>query len=382
MLDDLYFSNVKGGAAAPKLLNRPNSTTAGGEYMAKLGDYMFSLDTAAFQQLQRDTQYRWSMQKRIGRASAAQFTGLDDDTIELAGVIYPHFRGGIRQLGQMRATAGQGVPLPLVYAFDQIGQYCGQWCIKSIREGRTVFNRDGTPKKIEFSLALAYYGEDDSAGAGAVVSLVSSVAAGFAVATAVPVPALIGAPGTAMVASAVAVQNLPAVMATSPLGQINNAAQAVKDVAKAAGDIARQAQATIKNATQTVASSVIALIPPEARTAASELVKTAETVKSVQREVEATMAVFKDSPADIRRKAKDFDLALQNSLRGAVLNGGTTKAAAIKLAAKPSVAGQSDIDRMTAAASINNITRASDELIFACSEASRQVGTIVGKIDA
>lgn len=382
MLDDLYFSNVRGGAAAPKLLNRPNSTTAGGVYMAKLGDYMFGLDTAAFQQLQRDTQYRWSMQKRIGRAAAAQFTGLDDDTIELSGLIYPHFRGGIRQLGQMRETAGQGKPLPLVYAFDQVGQYCGQWCIKSIREGRTVFNRDGTPKKIEFSLSLAYYGEDASAGAGAVVSLVSSVAAGFAVTTAVPVPALIGAPGAAMVANATALQSLPTVTPSSPISDINKAAQAVKDVAKAAGDIARQAQTTIRNATQTVTAAVIELIPPEARTAASELVKTAETIKSVQREVEATMAVFKDSPTDIRRKAKDYDVALQTALRGAALNGGTTKAAAITLAAKPSVAGQSDIHRMTAAASMSNITRASDELIFACSEASRQVNTIVGTIDA
>lgn len=381
MLDDLYFTNESRGASSPKVLSQPNGTTAGGVYMAKLGDYMFSLDTAAFQQLQRDTAFRWTSQPRIGRRPAMQFTGLEDETIELSGVIYPHFRGGIRQIGQMRAAGATGKAMPLVYAFDQIGQYCGQWCIKSVREGRTEFNRNGTPKKIEFSLSLVYYGEDAGQSANAVVSLVSSVASGFAAATAVPVPALIGQAGNSMLTSATAVQNLASITADSPLADINTVASTVSGLARSAGQIASAARSTISSAVGTVAAGVIQLIPADARTAASELMKTADVILSVQRDVEATIAVVKDSPANVRRTSKDLDAAMKEALRSAVLNGGTTKSAAVRLAAQEHSAEVSDVDRMVAGASMSNITRAADDLIFACSEASRQANIIVDKID-
>lgn len=128
--------------------------------MARLGSFSFELNTAAFQTLQRKVEYRWEMQNRIGRAPAAQFTGRGQDTIELSGTIYPHFRGGIAQVGAMRAAAEEGEALPLVYAFEAVGQYAGLWVIKSISEERTVFWSNGVPRKIEFSLSLTSYGED------------------------------------------------------------------------------------------------------------------------------------------------------------------------------------------------------------------------------
>lgn len=129
-------------------------------YMARLGPFTFSLDTAAFQNLRRSTEYRWQQQNRIGRLPAQQFTGPGADTIKLDGVIYPHFAGGAQQVGMMREMAGLGEPLDLIYAFESIGQFCGLWCIKNIEEGRTVFFDDGSPRRIEFSLELVNYGED------------------------------------------------------------------------------------------------------------------------------------------------------------------------------------------------------------------------------
>lgn len=144
-----FFVGTAGGISSPTILAQARQRTAGGIYMAKLGGFMFSLDTSAFQSLQRQTAYRWQAVKRIGRSSAQQFTGLDDDTIELQGVIFPHFRGGLSQVGLMRAAAGGGQPLPLIYAFESMGQYCGLWCIRSITEGRTEFTREGFPKRID-----------------------------------------------------------------------------------------------------------------------------------------------------------------------------------------------------------------------------------------
>lgn len=129
-------------------------------YMARLGNFEFELDTAAFKTLTRVSTYNWKGQDRIGRKPAQQFTGEGADTIELNGTIYPHFRGGLGQVGDLRAQAGLGVPLPLVYAFETVGQYAGLWCITEIEETRTVFFEDGLPRRIDFRLSLVEYGED------------------------------------------------------------------------------------------------------------------------------------------------------------------------------------------------------------------------------
>lgn len=134
--------------------------------MAKLGDFSFSLDTAAPQDIARQSQHRWQEHQRIGRKPAQQSVGQGADVITLAGVIYPHFRGGIGQVGRMRAMAGQGVPLPLIYAFEAVGQFNGLWCIRTVNEKRTVFFEDGRPRKIEFDLELVEYGADAAATPG------------------------------------------------------------------------------------------------------------------------------------------------------------------------------------------------------------------------
>lgn len=134
--------------------------------MAKLGEFSFSLDTAAPQDIARQSQHRWQEHQRIGRKPAQQSVGQGADVITLAGVIYPHFRGGIGQVGRMRAMAGQGVPLPLIYAFEAVGQFNGLWCIRTVNEKRTVFFADGRPRKIEFDLELVEYGADAAAAPG------------------------------------------------------------------------------------------------------------------------------------------------------------------------------------------------------------------------
>jgi len=130
-------------------------------YMARLGDFTFSIDTAAFQELQRRSSYRWQKKDRIGRKPAQQFVGEDADAITLSGTIYPHYRGGLGQMAQMRAQAAAGEALPLVYADEHAGQYHGRWCITSIEETRRVFFDNGTPRRIDFSITIEEYGEDE-----------------------------------------------------------------------------------------------------------------------------------------------------------------------------------------------------------------------------
>jgi len=123
-----------------------------------LGPFMFTADTAAPQQLSRKDSYQWASVPRVGREPGQQFTGQGDTTININGVIYPYHKGGLGQMEYFRSLAGFGVPYTLV---DGRGVYYGTWCITGVDEKNTVFEQNGTPRKIEFAVSLKWYGEYD-----------------------------------------------------------------------------------------------------------------------------------------------------------------------------------------------------------------------------
>ena len=120
-----------------------------------LGNYRFSINTAAYQTLARTSEYRWATQERLTQRPAKQFIGLGNETIELDGVIFPHYKGGLDQLEKMRAEAKKGKPLTLV---DGLGNVWGLWVIESIEETQTELLNNGQPRKIEFRLSISHYG--------------------------------------------------------------------------------------------------------------------------------------------------------------------------------------------------------------------------------
>lgn len=126
-------------------------------YLMKLGDYQFSIDSAAYQRLSRRSEYRWAAQSRIGRPPAQQFMGPGTDTLTLDGTIYPYFKGGLTQINAMREEAGKGTPLMLV---DGRGYVWRHWVINQVEETQQLFFEDGTPQRIEFRMQLSRYGED------------------------------------------------------------------------------------------------------------------------------------------------------------------------------------------------------------------------------
>lgn len=128
--------------------------------MLGLGDFRFEIATAAYGKMERTQLMRWAKQDRIGRLPALQFTGPDLETIKLDGVIYPAFRGGLRQIPRMRAMAATGKPLELV---SGTGAVLGLWCILSVGETTEEFTDDGRPRKISFTLQLQQYGDDKPA---------------------------------------------------------------------------------------------------------------------------------------------------------------------------------------------------------------------------
>lgn len=128
-----------------------------GTVMMALGLFRFGMANDAYQSFSRSAGYRWGKVDRVGRAPALQYAGPDAQTVSLKGVIYPHFRGGLRQVDLMRARAETGEPMMMV---DGLGWVWNRWAILSVEETKTVFLADGAPQKIEFSMELQAYGED------------------------------------------------------------------------------------------------------------------------------------------------------------------------------------------------------------------------------
>ena len=114
--------------------------------MMAFGQFVFSLHTLAYQELQRSTAWRHPSNSRIGARPARQYLGPGDDTITLQGVLAPEFTGSKVSLDQIREMGAVGSAWPLVD---------GQFVIESLSETSTIFLDNGAARRIEFQIQLA-----------------------------------------------------------------------------------------------------------------------------------------------------------------------------------------------------------------------------------
>ena len=124
--------------------------------MMYLGPFRFSIGTAAYERLDRETTFRWEAQRRIGASDALQYGG-DEDLITLEGVIYPQSGPGSGQVERMRQLGRLQAPLPLV---SRGGRVFGFWVILRVGEAQENFAKGGAPKEQRFTVALKRYGGD------------------------------------------------------------------------------------------------------------------------------------------------------------------------------------------------------------------------------
>lgn len=123
----------------------------------KLQPYFFNLDTAAFDELSRSTEFRWASQERLSRRPAQQAIGMGEEKLTLKGTIYPGFKGGIKQLETLRTIGARLQPLTLTTGY---GEVIGTWCLKTIAEEQGAFLHGGIPRKQGFTLEFGRYGDD------------------------------------------------------------------------------------------------------------------------------------------------------------------------------------------------------------------------------
>lgn len=142
--------------------------------MMQLGSFQFCIATAAYNDLTRRTQFRWPSQERFGKLAALQFTGPGEDSMTLAGIIYPEYVGSQFMLARMRALAGRGRPLPLI---SGAGATMGRWVIESVEEKQATFAMEGMPRRQDFTLQLKLFDvrQAEQTGIAAAVGAASSV---------------------------------------------------------------------------------------------------------------------------------------------------------------------------------------------------------------
>jgi len=119
--------------------------------MMALGMFVFGMHTLAYQEFQRQNEWRHSSTSRIGVRPARQYTGPGDETITLPGVLLPEIAGSTLSLDTLRVMADTGKAWPLI---EGTGRIYGIYVIENMSETRTYFFSDGAARRIEFSIVL------------------------------------------------------------------------------------------------------------------------------------------------------------------------------------------------------------------------------------
>lgn len=119
--------------------------------MMALGFFVFSLHTAAYQEMQRQLAWRHASVPRVGDRPASQYVGPDDETITLNGVLLPELAGARISLDVLQAMADTGDAWPLI---EGTGRIYGLYVIEGLQTTRSLFFPDGAARRIDFAISL------------------------------------------------------------------------------------------------------------------------------------------------------------------------------------------------------------------------------------
>jgi uncharacterized protein len=120
--------------------------------------YYFNLSTAAFDALRRSSSYNVAAQDRLSRRPALQAVSKGGESISVSGAIFTK-QSGAGQLDKLREIGFAMAPVMLTTGY---GEALGQWYLTRIEEEQSGLFADGMPRKQQFTLEFARYGEDYS----------------------------------------------------------------------------------------------------------------------------------------------------------------------------------------------------------------------------
>lgn len=137
-------TNTEGSSAAPRV-------------MMMLGDFAFSIDTTAYNQIAREASWRWSEQERIGKQDVLHYTGKTARTVKFDGESHAMFRNGVGSVDDLYDLADQAKPQQLV---SGTGDVLGWWVIADFNDSVTRFLPGGGFRNKTWSMTIKHYGDE------------------------------------------------------------------------------------------------------------------------------------------------------------------------------------------------------------------------------
>ena len=127
--------------------------------MMMLGNFAFSIDTTAYNQLTREATWRWSEQERIGKQDLLQYTGKPGRTVRLEGQSHAFFRKGVDPVNDLFVLADQAKPQQLV---SGEGDVLGWWVVIDFTDTTNRFLPGGGHRNKNWTMTLKHYADDIS----------------------------------------------------------------------------------------------------------------------------------------------------------------------------------------------------------------------------
>ena len=117
-----------------------------------LGQFVFSVDTLTFNELQRSRSWSFASNDIAQGRSQYQFTGVGEETISIPFLIYQEHGFGNRQsVDDLAEMADTGAGYVLI---DGSGYIYGVFAIDSIDDNRSFLTINGVPRKVDGTLKL------------------------------------------------------------------------------------------------------------------------------------------------------------------------------------------------------------------------------------
>ena len=136
------------------------------------GFFVFSLKTLPYKSMKVNKSWSWASNNRVNKRSALQFTGPNNETINLSGSVYSEITHGKVSLEVLERMAYLSVPMPLIQGD---GVPLGFFVLNSVEKTYTELDRHGSPKKIDFTINLTKVDIPDFFGESAIKDIIDII---------------------------------------------------------------------------------------------------------------------------------------------------------------------------------------------------------------
>ena len=122
-----------------------------GYTLMAFGPFAFGMQTAAYDELRRQMQFKHGAAVRVGERDNYQYLGAGEEIVTLSGTVAPGVTGTLASITQLENMGLGGQAYVLV---DGAGYVYGVYFIQSLETTQRYLFPDGTPRRVDFSLTL------------------------------------------------------------------------------------------------------------------------------------------------------------------------------------------------------------------------------------